>query len=124
MQGIPTDLENLIEAIHAAPQMMVIEFAGAGSQALAWLHGVGGSSRTILEATDRYASASLVRALDFEPKQFTSPQVARAMATLAYIRACELAAVNAAVAGVGCTATIATAVMWRPVMRKELPLIP
>jgi hypothetical protein len=102
-----TDVEKRIQAIHAAPPMVVIEFAGAGSQALAWLHGVAGSSRTILEATDRYASASLINLLGFEPAQFTSPQVARAMATKAYIRARQLAP-DTPVAGIGSTATIVT----------------
>lgn len=103
-----TDLEKPIQAIHAAPPMVVIEFAGAGAQALAWLHGVPGSSRTVLEATDRYATNSLVALLGAEPAQFTSPQVARTMATKAYIRARQLAEPGMPVAGIGSTATIAT----------------
>ncbi|MBN1992719.1 MAG: hypothetical protein JW953_08425 [Anaerolineae bacterium] len=101
-------LKQVITAIHAAPQMVVIDFAGAGVQALAWLHSVGGSSRTVLEATDRYAAASLTESIGFEPDQFSSPQVARAMAAQAYIRACHLAAPGTPVAGIGCTAAIAT----------------
>lgn len=100
--------EKLIEAIHQTPQMLVFEFAGAGSQALAWLHSIGGSSRTILEATDRYTAASLVEAIGFEPEQFVSRQVAEAMATQAYLRADHLARPGTPVVGVGCTATIAT----------------
>lgn len=75
---------------------------------MAWLHGVGGSSRTILEAGDRYAAASLLELIGFEPEQFTSIEVARAMATQAYLRACRLAGPGAPVAGIGCTAAIAT----------------
>ncbi len=101
-------LAEPIKAIHATPPMMVIEFAGAGAQALTWLHGAGGSSRTMLEATDRYAAASLIEAIGFEPEQFTSPQVARAMATRAYIRANHLTDYDIPVAGIGCTATITT----------------
>jgi hypothetical protein len=101
-------VEQAITAIHAAPPMVVIEFAGAGAQALAWLHNVAGSSRTVLEATDRYAARSLVNLIGFEPDQFTSPQVARAMATKAYIRARQLARPDTPVAGIGSTATIAT----------------
>jgi len=100
--------EKLIEAIHQTPQMLVFEFAGAGSQALAWLHSIGGSSRTILEATDRYTAASLVEAIGFEPEQFVSRRVAEAMATQAYLRADHLARPGTPVVGVGCTATIAT----------------
>jgi hypothetical protein len=57
---INTQLEQIITTIHATPQKIVFEFAGAGSQALTWLHAVGGSSRTILEATDRYLAASRI----------------------------------------------------------------
>ena len=86
----------------------MIEFAGAGAQALAWLHAVGGSSRTILEATDRYAAAALSEAIGFSPAQYTSPGVARTLAATAYLRARRLAAPEDRVAGIGCTATIAT----------------
>lgn len=101
-------IANLVETIHATPQKIVYEFAGAGAQALTWLHSVGGSSRTILEATDRYAAASLVGSIGFEPQQFASPEVARAMATQAFLRACELTNESATVAGIGCTSAIAT----------------
>ncbi len=103
-----TELEQAIKAIHAAPERVVIEFAGAGAQALAWLHGVAGSSRTVLEATDRYVASSLINLIGFEPAQFTSPLVARAMATKAYIRARQLVSPDTPVAGIGSTATIAT----------------
>jgi hypothetical protein len=43
---------NQIIAIHQAARPTVMEYAGAGSQALWWLHSVAGSSRTILEASD------------------------------------------------------------------------
>ncbi len=103
-----SQLDQIITAIHATPPMVVIEFAGAGAQALAWLHRVGGSSRTILEATDRYAAASLSEAIGFWPTQFTSPQVAQALAWRAFQRAAHLADPHIPVAGLGCTATIAT----------------
>lgn len=107
--GLSLDrLERVITTIHATPQMIVIDFAGAGAQALAWLHGIGGSSRTVLEATDHYAALSLTEFIGFEPEEFASPDVARAMAINAYIRACHLAAPAVSVAGIGCTATIAT----------------
>jgi hypothetical protein len=101
-------ITELVTAIHATPRMVVLDFAGAGAQALAWLHSVGGSSRTILEATDHYAARSLVEAIGFSPEQFTSPEVALALATRAYRRAGQLAAAGIPVAGLGCTATIAT----------------
>lgn len=108
MQLTLTHLEEYIKAIHDASPQVVIEFAGAGVQALAWLHGIGGSSRTILEATDRYAAPSLIGSIGFEPEKFVSPQVARALATQAFVRAVQLAKPGTPVAGIGCTATIAT----------------
>ncbi len=101
-------LDQLISAIHVTPHMVVIEFAGAGAQALTWLHAVGGSSRTILEATDHYAAPSLIEAIGFSPTQFTSAQVAQAMAVKAFFRASHLAGPQPPVLGLGCTATITT----------------
>jgi len=103
-----TGLKELIEAIHATPYFLVFEFAGAGAQALSWLHTVGGSSGTILEAADRYAASSLQELIEFEPKSVTSPSVARAMATQALLRAAKLAQAGTPILGIGCTATIAT----------------
>jgi nicotinic acid mononucleotide adenylyltransferase len=102
------EVQTLIAALHEAPRQVVISFAGAGSQALTWLHSVGGSSRTVLEATDHYAARSLIDLLGKTPRQFASPEVAGAMATRAYVRACELSEPGRPVAGIGCTATIAT----------------
>lgn len=102
------ELTAVVTAIHNTPEKIVLEFAGAGSLALAWLHGVGGSSRTILEATDRYASASLTELIGFRPEQFVSRGVAVAMAAAAYQRAQLLAEPETRLVGVGCTATIAT----------------
>lgn len=100
-------LGRTIQAIHDAPQQAAIEFAGAGSQALAWLHQVPGSSRTVLEAADRYAPASLADLLGFAPSRFADPHVAQLMAHRAYLRARELSQ-TASVVGLGCTATLAT----------------
>ena len=101
-------VEELVTAIHAQPQRMVLNFAGAGSQALAWLHGLGGSSRTILEATDRYTATSLIEAVGFTPERFTSLQVAKALAENGERRARHLAGDEGPLFGLGCTATIAT----------------
>ncbi len=108
MLPLPTDIQTLVTAIHQAPRQAVIAFAGAGSLALAWLHSQPGSSRTVLEATDCYAPGSLIEAIGFEPPHFTAPDVARAMATRAFVRAAQLAAPGVPVAGLGCTAAIAT----------------
>ena len=101
------DREELLAEIHASAPRMVMEFAGAGAQALWWLHSVGGSSRTILEATDRYSPGSLIEAVGFEPERFASPEVAAALARHARARAAHLAP-GAPVFGLGLSATIAT----------------
>ena len=72
----------MVRALHAAPQQAVLELAG-GTQALAWLHAVGGSSRTVLEATDRYGPASLAELLGAAPEKAVARGVAEAMAAAA-----------------------------------------
>ncbi len=101
-------LESTLQKIHASPHMLVMNFAGAGVNALSWLHSIGGSSRTILEACDRYVPKSLIETVGFEPKRFTSKRVSLALASAAYKRAKYLAEKDTPVFGVGATATIAT----------------
>ena len=88
--------------------MLVLEFTGAGSLALYWLHSVGGSSRTILEATDRYAAGSLQDLLGYAPEKAVSEETASRMAAEAYRRARRLAPDATPCLGVGLTASIAT----------------
>ena len=102
------DTETQITAIHAAAHKLVLEFAGAASMALFWLHAVPGSSRTILEATDRYAPGSMADLLGQPPEQFVSPETATAMAVAAYRRARRLAEPDVPCLGVGCTAALVT----------------
>lgn len=108
-------VERLVSSIHATPHRMVMAFAGAGAQALAWLHSIGGSSRTVLEATDVYSNESMNEYIGYMPTQFTSTEVAEAMAQKAYETATLYAEREAAlgeernpVFGIGSTATIAT----------------
>ena len=102
-----SDLDSLLTSLHATPHRMTMNFAGAGSAALFWLHSVGGSSRTVLEATDRYTPASLIEATGFTPERFTSVRVAKALAKNALGRAQQLDDIYP-LFGLGCTATIAT----------------
>ena len=103
---------ELVEKIHDTPHLMVMNFAGAGSQALAWLHSVGGSSRTVLEVVDRYSAPSMMDATGFEPDQFTSERVGKALAEHAYARAgsitSRLPGEGYVFFGIGMSATIAT----------------
>jgi hypothetical protein len=101
-------VDSIVAKIHSAPHRLVFEFAGAGSLALAWLHSQGGSSRTVLEATDRYASLSTIELMGKTPDRFVASNTATAMATHAYQRGLRLGAGTAPIIGIGCTATIAT----------------
>jgi Nicotinic acid mononucleotide adenylyltransferase len=98
----------VVQQIHDSSPRLVLEFAGAGSLGLFYLHAVGGSSRTILEATDRYSQLSLSDLLDRTPEQFVSVETAAAMAERAYERALLLSDGSYPLLGVSCTATIAT----------------
>jgi nicotinamide mononucleotide (NMN) deamidase PncC len=103
----PELITRLIAQFYTKPISFVLEFAGAGSLALFWLHSVPGSSRAILEATDRYASASLTELLGRRPNSFVSKETAQAMAVQAYRRARRLSDEPLCM-GVALTATIAT----------------
>ena len=105
---VDSTLQAAIKQIHDSAHKLVFEFTGAGSLALFQLHSVAGSSRTILEATDRYSAPSLVDLLGNIPEQFVSRETAIAMAAQAYRRARRLAAPGTACLGVACTAAIAT----------------
>lgn len=104
----PVTPTELATAIHATPHKMVMAFAGAGAQSLAWLHSVGGSSRTILTALDIYTPASMQQLVGFMPSRFTSRRVARAMARRSRSLATRYANPADAVFGLASTATIAT----------------
>ena len=101
-------IRQIVSQIHSTPQKVVFEFSGAGSLALFWLHSVGGSSRTMLEAIDHYSSSSTVALLGYEPEQFVTPKTAREMARRAYQRGLRLSSGSDPVIGIGCTATIST----------------
>jgi hypothetical protein len=105
---VTDDPMALVELLHAGPTRLVYEFAGAGVSALALLHAVGGSSRTLLEATDRYAERSLAEGVGAPPETAVAADVAVALAVRARARARHLAGSDESVAGIGVTATIAT----------------
>ena len=98
---------TLVANLHAAPCAGVFAIAGAGTQAIAWLLSVAGASRSVLELSVPYSSAAM-RDLVPYTDQAVSKENALAMARAAYRRALRLREANAPVAGVACTATIAT----------------
>ena len=103
-----SELEDTIRQIHDAPQQGVLVVSGAGSQATAWLLGVAGASRTLLEVVIPYGRKSMIDFLGFEPEQFVSEETAKSMARAAYRRGMGLRDNDLPVVGVACTATIAT----------------
>ena len=88
--------------------MAVVAITGGGASALTWLLNVAGASNTVLEAVVPYSAASLADQLGREPLQAVSKEAARSMAGKAYGRALSLRKDGTSVAGIACTATIAT----------------
>ena len=62
-----------------------------GSEAISSLLTVPGASRSVLLATAPYTNTALVEWLGSRPEQFCSSRTARAMAMVAYQKACQLA---------------------------------
>ena len=103
-----TEINQLIESIHSTPHRAVVAVAGAGSQGIAWLLGVSGASRTLLEVLVPYGRLSMIDFLGREPDQYVSAQTARDMAKAAHQRGMALREDDSPVVGLACTATIAT----------------
>ncbi len=101
-------LFSLIQQIHDSPTQAALVVSGGGSQALAWLLGVPGASRTVLEVTLPYSYAAFERYVGFRPEQVVSRDTAMVLAKVAYGRARLLAAEGVPSIGVACTATLIT----------------
>jgi hypothetical protein len=99
--------QALIEALHRSPGQCVLALTGGGAGAAAALLGVPGASRTVLEVVVPYHEQALSEFLGRRPEQFCSAATSREMAVRGHGRAQWLAP-GARVAGVGCTATLAT----------------
>lgn len=106
--GLPAEIEEMIQAIHATPTYLMLVTAGAGTKALAELLAVAGASRTLLEALIPYSSRSFDEFLGCRPKQYAAATTARQAAGRALVRAQRLADAEWPVIGVACSATIAT----------------
>ena len=76
-----------IQLLHDTPHKTVLAVSGAGTQAVAWLLGVSGASRTILEVVVPYGRLAMQDFLGFEPAQSAAAETARQMARRAYQRA-------------------------------------
>jgi nicotinamide mononucleotide (NMN) deamidase PncC/nicotinic acid mononucleotide adenylyltransferase len=110
---------RLIRRIHGSPLRIVLATTGGGSSAVEGLLAVPGASRTVLEGVVPYSAAALEQFLGAAPEHYCSQETARAMAMAAFQRALTLdvppsesnaveGAQNLALAGVACTASLAT----------------
>ena len=109
MQNMDADIAELAAQIHGTPQQAVIAVAGAGNYALAWLLGVGGASRTVLETRVPYGYRAMTDFLGgYAPEQTVSADTARRMARAAWQRGMTLRESPQPIIGIACTATIAT----------------
>ena len=104
---MPDSTEQLVHAIHQSPLMAVFAISGGGATGLAKLLAVPGASRTVLEAVVPYSAEALAEWLGGPPEQACSEPTARQMAMAAFRRARRLRE-DALVAGVACTASLAT----------------
>jgi nicotinamide mononucleotide (NMN) deamidase PncC len=102
------ELRPHIEKIHATPHKAVVAVSGAGTQAVAWLLGVAGASRTVLEALVPYGRESMNSFLGFDPEQSASAQTAKDMARAAYKKAKSQLEDDSPPVGLACAAAIAT----------------
>lgn len=104
---------ELVRLIHQSPTPTVLAITGGGSAAVSDLLTEPGASRTVLEATVPYSAEALSQWLGARPEHFCAPPTASAMAMVAYLRARRFgqqrtAVAPSAVAGVACTASLAS----------------
>ncbi len=97
-----------IQQLHDTPHKTVLAVSGAGTQAVAWLLGVSGASRTILEVVVPYGRLAMQDFLGFEPTQSASAETAREMARRAHQRAQAQREDDSPAVGLACAAAIAT----------------
>lgn len=99
-------MNTLIEQIHAADGKLVLATAGAGTNAVAWLLGVPGASRTVLEVLVPYNPASFEAFVGRAIESYASTTASQWLAGRALAHAQTLN--SGRVIGVGCAAAIAT----------------
>jgi len=101
-------VQQLVRQIHDAQTRFVLAVAGGGISALDHLLEVPGASRSVLEAVVPYSPAAMAKWLGGKPDQSCSSPTARAMAMVAFFRARQYDETAAGLAGLACTAALAT----------------
>ncbi len=102
------EITQLVQTLHDSRGRVVLVTAGAGSQALAWILGVPGASRTLLEALVPYDWAAFDDFLGQTPDKYVAASTARLMAGRAFSRARWLHHAEDNLVGMACTAAIVT----------------
>ncbi|MCD4726384.1 MAG: hypothetical protein K8R46_01890 [Pirellulales bacterium] len=100
--------DQLVQLIHDSPWRIVLAATGGGSRAIVDLLEVPGGSKTLLEAVVPYSAPAMVEWLGGVPDEFCSAATARAMAMVAFQRARRYEEPESTVAGVACTASLAS----------------
>jgi len=106
MNTLPVD--QLAHLIHAAPTQFAFALSGGGSRAISQLLEVPGASRSVLEVVIPYSAESMISYLGGRPDQFCSARTARAMSMAAFRRAWHYSRSSPSLAGLACTASLAT----------------
>lgn len=99
----------IVRRIHGENGKVCIVVTGAGTQAVSWLFAEAGASRTVIDAQVPYSSNALNHYTGKVAEQHVSAEEAALMAETALERAIDLTSPDERpVAGVSCTAAIAT----------------
>jgi len=101
-------IRELVERVHDSPGRLLLVTAGAGTRALAWILGVAGASRTLLEALIPYDESSFDDFLGRKPNKYVTARTAGFLAGRAVVRARHLFRGDEPVFGLACSATIVT----------------
>ena len=102
------EIRELVKRIHQTPGRVLLVAAGAGTHALAWLLGVSGATRTLLEALIPYDESSFDDFLGRKPAKYVAARTAGLLAGRAVARASHLYRGDEPVIGLACSATIIT----------------
>lgn len=103
----PNDPHQILDAMAAAGERLVLVATGGGSRAISDLCGIPGASRVVIEGLVPYSRDSVDRLLGGSQEQYCSGRTARRLAVAAWQRAAAASTPGSAI-GVAVTASLAT----------------
>jgi hypothetical protein len=106
--GVDQWVWGQVEKVLAGGVKLAVATTGGGSQAISWLLNHPGASRAVLEAHVPYHENAIARYLNYPGPHPANEETARALAAMAFFRAKAISSGQGAVAGLGCTAALAT----------------